>query len=425
MLIDWSAAQLPAIVERLANGLTVVAHSEPKSPVVAVYVGYRAGSRDEPASKAGLAHLAEHLMFAGTKNNPGSYFARFEEAGAAWMNAFVKEDYSAYFATVPVDALDLALSMEADRLAYLAEALSEENIERQREVVLNELRQRESEPYGSAKRILAELAHSPGHPYAHPPDGLIAGLGKITAGDVREWIVSQHVPAKAYVILAGAIEPRQAIQQVQHHFGTIAAKSTAQREHVENTSAAASRRQIQLTVSLPRLCVAWIGPSFVSAEYPAFEAASEILAGAKGSRLWRRIVLTERLASEIAVELRPRELGSLLTIHVTGESGSSLSIIESIVRREIERLSAELPTADELNVARLRLFGKMVRGFERTGGPQSKSDLLGQSALIGGSPDLHRQHLSRLAGMELDAISAATRRWLAGESAVLEILPTA
>src|SRR6516165_11421352 len=108
-VIDWNAAQLPSVVERLANGLTVVVHAEPKSPIAAIYVGYRAGSRDEPKSKAGLAHLCEHLMFSGTTRNPGSYFAPLEQAGALWMNAFVREDYSAYFATVPVAALDFAM----------------------------------------------------------------------------------------------------------------------------------------------------------------------------------------------------------------------------------------------------------------------------------------------------------------------------
>src|SRR5438105_2941315 len=99
--IDWAAARLPSQVERLANGLTIVVHTELKAPVAAVYVGYRVGSRDEPAAMAGLAHLCEHLMFAGTEAVPGSYFAPFEQAGAAWMNAYVKEDYSAYFVTVP------------------------------------------------------------------------------------------------------------------------------------------------------------------------------------------------------------------------------------------------------------------------------------------------------------------------------------
>ena len=248
--IDWNAAQLPSVVERLANGLTVIVHAEPKSPIVAVYAGYRAGSRDEPKSKAGLAHLCEHLMFSGTKSNPGSYFAPFEQAGALWMNAFVKEDYSAYFATLPAAALDFAMSMEADRMANITEVLDDDRVERQRDVVVNELRQQEAQPHGCAARLLADLAHPPGHPYAHLPDGLIAELGNISTDDVREWIGSRHSPTMATLIVAGDVEPRRVIQKANHHFGLLAPRSVAPRLAFAATdSPVASRRQVRCRTS--------------------------------------------------------------------------------------------------------------------------------------------------------------------------------
>jgi zinc protease len=422
-IIDWTAAQLPTVVERLTNGLTVIAHTEPKSPLAAVYLGYRAGSRDEPSSKAGLAHLCEHLMFSGTKRNPSSYFAPFEQAGASWMNAFVREDYSAYFATVPTAALDFAMSMEADRMANIAEVLDDDRVERQRSVVINELRQREGQPYGCAARILAELAHPPGHPYAHLPDGLIAELGNISTDDVRAWIDSRHSPTTATLIVAGDVEPWQVIEKAKHHFGSLAPKSSAPRlASLTVDSSVASRRQIELPVKHGKLCIAWNGPSFASPEYPTLEAACEILAGAKGSRLGYRMVQAEQLASDIAVELRPRELGVLVVLSVTARIGVPLNTIEALVRGEVERLFAEGPEPRELDIARLRLFGKIVRGFECVGGPQSKSDALGVASVVGGTPDLHQRHLSILAAMRPDAV-AATSRWLAGTGAVLEMRP--
>ncbi len=422
--IDWTAAQLPTIVERLTNGLTVIAHAAPKSPLVAVYVGYRAGSRDEPRSKAGLAHLCEHLMFSGTRRNPGSYFASFEQAGASWMNAFVREDYSAYFATVPAASLDFAMSMEADRMANIAEALDADKVERQLGVVVNELRQREGEPYGCTARVLAELAHSSGHPYAHPPDGLIAELGNVSIDDVRVWLGSLHSPAEATVVVAGDMEPRQVIETAKLHFGSVAPKSGVPRPAPPAIdSTVTSGRQIELPVKYGKLCIAWNGALFASADYPALEAACDILAGAKSSRLWHRLLHAEQLASEVAVELRPRELGSLVVLSVTARIGVPLGAVEALVRREIERLSTDGPEPRELDVMRLRLFGKMVRGFERVGGPQSRSDALGLATIVGGTPDLHRQRLSTLAAMGADAVAAAVSRWLAGKGAVLEMRP--
>ena len=419
-VIDWSAARMPTRVQRLANGLTVIAHPDHKSPVVAVYVGYRAGSRDEPMGRAGLAHLCEHLMFSGTKVFAGSYFAPFEQAGAAWMNAFVKEDYSAYFATLPAGALDFALRMEADRLAHLAEALDAEKVDRQREVVRNELRQRESEPYGGAIRMLAELAHPSDDPYAHPPDGLVEELDNISIDDVREWIETRHVAANVEVIIAGDVEPEQAIEKACHHFEAIASRpAIARPAHCAVNGARASRKVIEQPIKHARLYIAWNGPAFASPDYPALEAACALLAG--GRRLGHRIVEAERLATELAVEFRPRALGSLVVLNVTARDGVPLGAIETAVRLELERLSRDGPSGDELDVARLRLFGGLVRGIERVGGPQSKSDMLGLAALVGGSPDVYEQRISHIATMAPDAIVAAVRRWLAAEGAVLEM----
>jgi zinc protease len=421
--IDWSAAQLPSVVERLANGLTVIVHVEPKSPIAAVYVGYRAGSRDEPKSKAGLAHLCEHLMFSGTTRNPGSYFAPLEQAGALWMNAFVREDYSAYFATVPVAALDFAMSMEADRMANIAEVLDDDRVNRQRDVVVNELRQREAQPYGCAARIVAELLHPCGHPYAHLPDGLIAELDNISTDDVRLWMGSRHSPMTATLIVAGDVDPVRVIEKANHHFGLLVPGQAAPRPQPGvGRSSVASRRQIEMPVNTGKLCIAWSGPGFASPDYPALEVACEILAGSQGSRLGRRIIQAEQLASDIAVDVRPRELGVLAVLSITGPRGVPLSAIEELVRVEIERLCAEGPEPHELDTARLRLFGKTVRGYQRVGGPQSKSDALGLATIVGGTLDSHQRRLSLLAAMRPDAVAAAGR-WLAGSGAVLEIRP--
>jgi zinc protease len=441
LAIDWNAAQLPTVTERLANGLNVIVHPEPKAPIAAVYVGYRAGSRDEPAGKAGLAHLCEHLMFSGTRNYPGSFFAPFEQAGAAWMNAFVKEDFSAYFATVPADALDFALAMEADRMVNLADALSEERLERQREVVINEVRQREGQPYGCANRILAELAHPPGHPYAHPPDGLISELYDISIDDVRLWLTSRHSPAMATLIIAGDVEPARAVENARRHFapllrqpGTSAyfpvandcpeqrREQAAKLGHLELDSQFYGRRTVGLPVKNAKLCIEWKGPDFTSPEYPALEVACEILAGSRDSRLAHRLVYAEHLATDVVVEVRPRDWGARVLLSITAETAVPLTLIESLVRQEIERLGTDGPGLRELEVAQVRIFGKVLRGFERVGGPGSKSGALGLAAMIGASVDSHRRWLSALAAMRPEAAATASR-WLSGAGGILEIYP--
>ncbi len=419
--VDWTAVRIPSRVAHLANGLTVVAHRDSKAPVVAVYVAYRAGSRDEPGSRAGLAHLCEHLMFCGTKTLPGSYFLPFERAGAAWMNAFVKEDYSAYFATVPAGALDFALDMEADRMAHLAEALEAERVDRQREVVRNELRQRESAPYGCVTRTIAELAHPHGHPYAHPPNGLLEELDNISTRDVREWIETRHVAASATVVVAGDVEPEGAIENARRHFETVGSGPAIARPACPGMVAVGGSRRVVEQDEQARLYIAWNGPGFASTDYPALEVACELLGGGKSSRLWHRLAETERLVSQVAVELRPRELGSQVLLSMTAHAGVPLSAIEAATAAELERLSSDGANQHELDIARLRVFARLIRGVERVGGPGSKSDALGLAMMLGGSPDAHDGRLSAIAAIGPAAIVATVRRWLGSDYAVLEM----
>jgi zinc protease len=421
--IEWTAARVPARVARLSNGLTVVAHRDAKAPLVAVYVAYRAGSRDEPESKSGLAHLCEHLMFTGTPSAPGSYFAPFEEVGAAWMNAYVREDYSAYFATVPAWALDFALRMEADRMAHLAEALDGVKIDRQREVVRNELRQRESGPFGRPTRIIAELAHPPRHPYAHPPDGILEQLDNISGEDVREWIETRHAARSAAVVIAGDVESEAAIQNVRRHFEPLmlGGLMTSCEGERGATIDGAERRVVAESSGQGRLYTVWNGPRFASPDDPAFEIACELLGGGRSSRLWRRAVENERLASEITLQVRPRQLGCQAVLSITSCPGVPLDAIEVAVQRELEQLFSGGAHPQEVEAARLRLFARLVRGLQRVGGPQSKSDALGAATMLGGSPHAHDTRLAAIAAVGPEAIAAAVGKWLGADRAVLEM----
>ncbi len=417
--IDWKEACVPARAAQLSNRLTVVAHRDPRSPLAAVYVAYRAGSREEPQSRAGLAHLCEHLMFTGTADAPGSYFAPFEQVGAAWMNAYVKEDYSAYFATVPVWALEFALRMEADRMARLAEALDDARIERQREVVRNELRQRASEPFGRAPGIIAALAHRRGHPYAHPPDGVLEQLDNISGDEVREWIQRRHCAGNAAVVIAGDVEPEAVFDAVGRHFGRLAAGSASLNRAGAPDAAInrIERRTIQERGGQSRLYVVWNGPRFHSSDDAAFELACEVLGGGRGSRLWRT---AERLATEITFHVRPRQLGCQAILAITTPGGVELDALEAAMQRELEELCRGGTNRAEVEAARLRIFARLVRGLERVGGPQSKSDALGVATMLGENPRAHDERTAALAAAQPEAIGAAARKWLGRIRAVLQ-----
>lgn len=423
---DWTAVRVPARTVRLSNGLTVVAHHGAPSRVVAVYVAYRAGSRDEPESKFGLAHLCEHLMFTGTRSAPGSYFVPMEQVGAAWINAYVNEDYSAYFATVPVWALDFLLRMEADRMAHLAESLDSTKIDRQREVVRNELRQRESAPFGRAARVIAEIAHPPRHPYAHPSDGIVEQLDGLSDEDVRGWIETRHRPANAAVVIAGDIEPDAAIQNVRRHFEKIAPETVTHSRGREDspTIDRETRRVIDEPGAQTRLYMIWNGPLFTASDAPALALACDVLAGGKSSRLWRSAVDADGVAAEVGVQMHQRMFGCQVILSATPRSNVPLEAIETAVLSEVERLHFGADR-EEVEAARLRMFGRTVRALERVGGPNSKSEVLGIATMLGAGPRTYDERISAMAAVDPGSIAAAAVEWLGSNRAIIEMRATA
>ena len=169
----------------LANGLTVVVHTDRKAPIVAVNVWYHVGSKNELPGKTGFAHLFEHLMFQGSEHYDDEYFKPFEQVGATSMNGTTSFDRTNYFQNVPTTALDLALWMESDRMGHLLGVVTQPRLDEQRGVVKNEKRQGENRPYGRVSETVYRASFPPGHPYRTLPIGSMADLDASLPTDRR------------------------------------------------------------------------------------------------------------------------------------------------------------------------------------------------------------------------------------------------
>ncbi|MCU0256005.1 MAG: insulinase family protein, partial [Vicinamibacterales bacterium] len=189
----------------LANGLDVIVHEDHGLPIVAVNIWYHVGSKNERPGRTGFAHLFEHLMFEGSAHHDHGYFPPLQEAGAA-INGSTNADRTNYWEVVPVQALDLALWMESDRMGWLLPALTKEKFDNQRDVVLNERRQNyENRPYGFAQVALARELYPEGHPYRWPTIGEVADLQAATLEEANEFFARYYHPANASLVLAGDI----------------------------------------------------------------------------------------------------------------------------------------------------------------------------------------------------------------------------
>ena len=215
------AVDIPYQTFTLPNGLRVVVHTDRKAPVVAVSVWYDVGSKHEPKGKTGFAHLFEHLMFNGSENAPGDFFAPLKSVGATDYNGTTYFDRTNYFETVPTAALDRALFLESDRMGYLLGAVTQGVLDEQRGVVQNEKRQGDNQPYGLTQYKILSGLFPQGHPYAHSTIGSMADLDQASLETVKDWFRSHYGPNNAVLVLAGRIQGGTCQTLVGENFAAI------------------------------------------------------------------------------------------------------------------------------------------------------------------------------------------------------------
>jgi zinc protease len=423
---DPLTVRIPAVVATLDNGLRVVAHRDPKSPIVAVHVAYRAGSGDEPPGKYGLAHLFEHLMFSGSEHSAENYFLPLERIGATSINAIATDDYTAYFAAVPGEALDYALWMEAERMSCLGGALDRGALDRQREVVRNELRQRQAAPYGRVAGLIRRHSYPREHPYAHHPYGLIEDLDNISLDDALRWFETSYGAANATLVIAGDIEPRDAIEKTRRRFETIPAGTPRpQRSPWIARPEHETRLQLYERDAPARIYRVWNVPGLGSPERASLAIACELLAGGESSWLFRQLVRDARLASAVSIELQERELESQIVLWATAAADARLAELDSALTVELSRFASETSSKQEFESARARIVARFIRETERVCGLRSKSDVLATATIATGDPNAATAHLQSIAALDPGTAAANVARWLDDRNLVIEVCPQA
>ena len=297
----------------LANGLDVLLHEDHDCPIVAVNLWYHVGSKNERPGHTGFAHLFEHLMFEGSQHHDHGYFQPLQGAGAT-LNGSTNADRTNYWEVVPTGALELALWMESDRMGYLLPALTEAKFSNQRDVVLNERRQNyENRPYGLAPMALLAALFPPDHPYHWTTIGEIADLNAVQLDEVHAFFRRYYHPANASIALAGDIDPDEALALVDARTSGDSTPASASSRCAPTASLAARRAASTLEdrVELPRLYLAWLSPAMFAEGDAELDLATDLLANGKTSRLYRRLVFEERIATDVSASQNSREIGGV------------------------------------------------------------------------------------------------------------------
>ena len=408
----------------LKNGLTLIVHEDHKAPIVAVNIWYHVGSKNERPGKTGFAHLFEHLMFGGSEHHPQRYIEAMEPIGATDLNGTTNADRTNYFEDVPTSALDYTLWLESDRMGHLLGAIDQKTLDLQRGVVQNEKRQGENQPYGSAFLHIAEGTYPAGHPYSWDVNGSMEDLNAASMADVQNWFKTYYGPSNAVLVVAGDINADAARQNVVKYFGDIppGPPTGAQRAWIAKMSGI-HREILQDRVPQARLYKVWNVPQTGAPDETYLDLVASILTEGKNSRLYKRLVYDDQIATDVSAVNRSREIGGQFVIQATARAGDDLTKVEKAMDEELQRLLESGPDAHELERVKIQRLSEFLRGAERIGGFGGKSDILASNQIYEGSPDAYKITLKRTQAATPDDVRSAARRWLSDGQFILEVNP--
>ena len=420
--------EVPYRLFTLENGLTVILHQDKSVPVVAVNVWYHVGSANERAGRTGFAHLFEHLMFEGSKHVEEGEFDTLLEAAGANNNGSTNNDRTNYVIDVPSNALELALFLESDRMAYLLDTMTPERVNGQRDVVKNERRQSyENRPYGMASLELDTMLWPANHPYSWPTIGHMEDLTAASRDDVAAFFQKYYAPNNASLSIAGDIDFDRTRALVEKWFTEIprgeAVEPVAPPPAYVN---GVKRKTLTDRVRLPRLYLGWLTPRTYAPGDAALDVASSVLAGGKNSRLYKRLVYDTQMAQDVSAFQQSGALGSSFLIVATARPGQSIADIQKAIDEELDRLRREPPTAREVERAINQTEATFYRRMERVGGFGGKADQLNGYYVAGGGPDYFAEDLARYTSLSPADVQAAVVGWLpAGRRVELVVEPEA
>ncbi len=408
----------------LSNGLTLVVHEDHKAPIVAVDVWYHVGSKDERPGRTGFAHLFEHLMFTNTENHHDEFFRPLIAVGGTKMNGNTWLDRTTYFENVPVNALDTALWLESDRMGHLLGAVDQKKLDEQRGVVQNEKRQGENRPYGKVDELIASSTYPAGHPYSWTTIGSMDDLNAASLEDVKNWFKTYYGAANAVLVIAGDIRPEDVRKRVEHYFGDIAPGPVLKRTDTWVAKMSGEKRaSLQDRVPQSRIYKTWNIPGYNTHDFALLQLASEVLASGKNSRLYKRLVYTDQIATSVSAGIGPFEIGSQFQVVATVKPGGDSTAVEKAMDEEVARFLDKGPTKEELERIKTSDYASFVRAVERIDGAGGKAAILGESMLFGGSPDFYKTSLTWLRNATVAEVQRASKTWLSDGVFVLNVEP--
>jgi len=369
-MLAAALALLPAVAaassaeRRLDNGLRIIVKPDRRAPVAVVMLWYKIGSIDEVNGVTGVAHLLEHMMFKGTKSVAPGEYSRIVAAAGGRDNAFTSQDFTGYFAMLQASQLELALRLEADRMANLV--LSPGEFAKELKVVMEERRWRtDDRPRSLVYEQLMATALT-AHPYRRPVIGWMNDIENMRVEDARAFYERWYAPNNALLVVVGDVDPGRVFALAEKHFGPIPARALPERKPQEEPAQLGVKRvTVKAPAELPYVMMAFRAPPLRDAERDwepyALEMLAAVLDGNEAARLNRTLVRGERLASSADASYDGVARGpGFFYLSATPTPGRTAAEAEEGLRREMRKIIDEGVMEEELARAKAQAVAAHV-----------------------------------------------------------------
>ncbi len=402
----------------LENGLDIILHEDKSDPIVAIAVEIHAGSNREKPGRTGFAHFFEHMLFKKSENVPEGYFwDKIPEWGGTF-NGTTNKDRTLYFETIPKNALEKLLWMEADRLGYFINAVDPKGFETEKQVVKNEKRYRvDNNPYGHRNYTIIKAMYPETHPYNWTTIGEFEDLQNATLEDVKEFYDQWYGPQNATLVIAGDFDKEQTKKWIEKYFGEI--KPHGEEVRVEPKPIQLSSSKLLFHednfAKLPQLTLNFPTVEIYHKDYWAINTLAEILTDGKSSPLYKQLVLTDKLTPGVSAYHFAQEMAGNLRILVNANEGVDLDEVRSSIDKAFRQFETDGVSEVALNRVKTNLERQFYEAIESV---QDKSFQLAHYNTFKGNPGFIETDIKNIQNVTAEEVYQAYENYIAGKNLV-------